>query len=97
MGPKKGRRVRKIEVPTDTVPEFELGAQQLISSGGGRTGRPEREREGTASATDGRGGKEGGGKSGGSCRKKARNREKWWGSTITVMIQEVAHDQHISH
>ena len=24
MGPKKGRRVRKIEVPTDSVPEFEL-------------------------------------------------------------------------
>ena len=25
MGPKKGRKVRKIEVPTDSVPEFELG------------------------------------------------------------------------
>ena len=25
MGPKNGRRVRKIEVPTDSVPEFELG------------------------------------------------------------------------
>ena len=25
MGPKKGRRVRKIEVPTDSVPEFEKG------------------------------------------------------------------------
>ena len=25
MGPKKGRTVRKIEVPTDSVPEFELG------------------------------------------------------------------------
>ena len=25
MGPKKGRRVRKIEGPTDSVPEFELG------------------------------------------------------------------------
>ena len=25
MGPKKGRRVRKIEVPTYSVPEFELG------------------------------------------------------------------------
>ena len=25
MGPKKGRRVRKIEVPTDTPTEFELG------------------------------------------------------------------------
>ena len=25
MGPKKGRRVRKIEVPTDSVPEFVLG------------------------------------------------------------------------
>ena len=25
MGPKKGKRVRKIEVSTDTPPEFELG------------------------------------------------------------------------
>ena len=25
MGLNKGRRVRKIEVPTDSVPEFELG------------------------------------------------------------------------
>ena len=24
MGPKKGRRVRKIEAPTDIVPEFKL-------------------------------------------------------------------------
>ena len=24
MGPKKGRKVRKIEIPTDSVPEFEL-------------------------------------------------------------------------
>ena len=27
MGLKKGRRVRKTEVPTDSVPEFELGTQ----------------------------------------------------------------------
>ena len=25
MGPKKGRRVKKIDPPTDIVPEFELG------------------------------------------------------------------------
>ena len=25
MGPKKSRRVREIEVPTDSIPEFELG------------------------------------------------------------------------
>ena len=25
MGPKEGRRVSKIEVPTDSVPAFELG------------------------------------------------------------------------
>ena len=25
MGPKKSRKVRKIEVPTDSVPKFELG------------------------------------------------------------------------
>ena len=41
MGLKKGRRVRKIEVSTDSVPEFELGTQQQISSRGGRRGRPE--------------------------------------------------------
>ena len=25
MGPKKGRQLRKIETPTDSVPEYELG------------------------------------------------------------------------
>ena len=41
MGPKKDRRLRKIEIPTDSVHKFE---QQQISSGGGRRGRPERGR-----------------------------------------------------
>ena len=31
MGPQKGRRVRKIEVPIDSVPEFELGDSRLPS------------------------------------------------------------------
>ena len=39
-----GRRVRKIEVPTDTPSEFELGIQLLIYRGGGREGA-ERERD----------------------------------------------------
>ena len=45
MGPKKGRRVRKREVPTDSVSEFELGTRQKIYSLGGRRGREARERE----------------------------------------------------
>ena len=62
MGPKKGRRMRKIEVPTDSVSEFELETQRQISNGGLRGGRPERG-GGTITATEG-GGKEGGNKSG---------------------------------
>ena len=34
-GPKKGKRVRKIEVPTDITPEFELGTfSSTVTSGG---------------------------------------------------------------
>ena len=33
MGPKKGRRVRKIDVPTDTPTEFELGDTADIQEG----------------------------------------------------------------
>ena len=39
MGPKKGRMVRKIEVPTNTPTEFELEIQLLIYRGGGMRGR----------------------------------------------------------
>ena len=46
MGPKKGRRVRKIEVPTDSVPEFELGetAADILRRRQDRE-RPERRRK----------------------------------------------------
>ena len=36
MGPKKGRRVRKIDVPTEIPTEFELGIQLLIYRGAER-------------------------------------------------------------
>ena len=82
MGAKKRRRVRKREVPTDSVPEFELGTQQQIfSTGGGEGGK--RKGGGTTTAPEGGGDKEGGGNSGentltrgGSCRKKAQDKEK---------------------
>ena len=69
MGPKKGRRVRKIEVPIDSVPEFELGHSggYLVKKGG------------EGGQREGGGCKEGGGKSGGitlarggSCTKRPR-------------------------
>ena len=41
MGPKKARRVSKIEVTTDSVPEFE----RQIFRGGGRRGRQEKVRK----------------------------------------------------
>ena len=68
MGSKKGRRVRKIEVPTDSVPEFELGHSSRY---------PAEEGGGTTTATE-RGGKDGGIAltREGSCRKKAQDREK---------------------
>ena len=44
MGPKKGIRVRKIEVATDSVPEFELEAT-VVDIQQRRQGREARERE----------------------------------------------------
>ena len=44
MGPKKGRRVRKIEVPTDSVLNLSWGRQRQIYSSGGRIGRQEKGR-----------------------------------------------------
>ena len=44
MGPKKSRRVRKIEVPTDTFPEFELETLRQIFYESRRRGRQERGR-----------------------------------------------------
>ena len=35
MGPNEGRRVGKIEVPTDSVPEFELGHTGRSGAGEG--------------------------------------------------------------
>ena len=76
MGQKKGRRVRKIKVPTDSVPEFELG-ETAVDIQRRREEREARKRE-EAQQEQGGGGKEGGGKSkgntlarGGTCRKKA--------------------------
>ena len=50
MGPKKGRRVRKIEVPTDSGPEFKMGdtAADIQWRKGGEGGK--REGGGTATA-----------------------------------------------
>ena len=45
MSPKKGRRVRKTDVPTDSVPEFELEDTAVIYNGGGKRGRQEKERK----------------------------------------------------
>ena len=39
MGPKKGRRVRKIEVPSDSVPQFELGDTVAYIQEGGVGGK----------------------------------------------------------
>ena len=44
MDPKKGRRVRKIKVPTDSVPEFELGYTVTDLQRNHRRGRQERGR-----------------------------------------------------
>ena len=46
MGHKKGRRLRKIEVPTDSVPEFEL-EDTAADIQWGREERETREREET--------------------------------------------------
>ena len=43
MDPKKGSRVKKIEVPTDTYTEIHLGMQKY--RGGGKRGREERGRQ----------------------------------------------------
>ena len=45
MGLKKGRRVRKGEVPRDTPTEFELGNMVQTYSRGGRRGRQEKGRK----------------------------------------------------
>ena len=45
MGPKKGRRVKQIEVPPDSVPEFELGGDTLADIHRRREDREARKRE----------------------------------------------------
>ena len=54
MGPKKAREVRKIEVPTDSVPEFELG-----DTAAEKRGEWGKRRRGRGTETEG-GGEEGG-------------------------------------
>ena len=44
MGPEKGRKVRKIGVPTDSVPEFELG-DTASNIQHGRQGREEAQQQ----------------------------------------------------
>ena len=46
MGPRKGKRVRKIEVPTHSVPQFELG-DTVADIQLGREEREARKREET--------------------------------------------------
>ena len=53
MGPKKGRRVRKIKVPTDSVPEFEL-SDTVTDIQRMREEREEREREEQAQKREGK-------------------------------------------
>ena len=57
MGSKKGRKVRKIEVPTDSVPEFELG-DTAVDIQRRREEREARERGRRGTKTEGGGGKE---------------------------------------
>ena len=77
MGPKKSRRVREIEVPTDSIPEFELGDTTTDIQCRREREKQEKGRKGTE--TEG-GGQEGAGKKwrntlarGGSCRKKGKD------------------------
>ena len=76
MGAKKGRKVRKIEIPTDTPPEFELG-DTVADIQWRREERVAKEREEEAQ-------KKGGSQEGanytlsrvGSCGKAYKDREK---------------------
>ena len=88
MKPKKGRRVRKIEVPTDSVLEFELGDKvaDILQMRKEREGRQER----------GRGKK--------SMQGQTKMKQNWLRTqrleeraqiSVTLTIQEGAHDQHI--
>ena len=61
MGPKKGRRVRKIEVPTDSVPKFDLGDTAVDIQ------RRRDERKARTEETVARGG---------SCGEKGQDRQK---------------------
>ena len=74
MGPKKCRRVRKIEVHTDSIPEFKLGDTAADI----RQRREEREARERGTETE-REGQEGGNRTltrGGSCRKACKDRQK---------------------
>ena len=60
MGPKKGRRVRKIGLPTDTPSKFELGDTAADKQGGREGGKRKGERGIETGSQGGR--KPGGGK-----------------------------------
>ena len=70
MGPKKGRRVRKKQIPTDSVPEFEL-KEQAADIQQRREERETREREEEAQKQR----EEARLTRGGSCRKRAWTEE----------------------
>ena len=76
MDPKKDRRVKKIEVTTDTPTEYELGIQLLTYRGG----KENRERGGAETTEGGEGGSHEGENytlsRGGSGRKACKNLEE---------------------
>ena len=110
MDPKKGRRVRKIEVPTDSVPEFELGdtaadikqrrqerETRAREEAQQQQWREEEARSVEARAEETHSQEEGVAEKGPEQRKVTLNRGWSRGGTITVTIQEGPHDQHLSH
>ena len=83
VGLKKGRRLRKIDVSTDSVPEFELGDTAADIQWRRQEKEAKERKEAQQQRTKGGVGQERGGKSrgntlarGGSCIKKGENRTK---------------------
>ena len=76
MDPKKGRRLRKIEVSIDSAPEFDLGTLRQIYSGGGRGLRQGKGRKRHRNRGRRSGGRKLGITRGGSVRKVCKNRQK---------------------
>ena len=106
MDSKKGRRVTRIEVPTDSIPEFELWQ---IYSGGGRRGMQEKGRKGNRNRGRRPETSRPGGRKHTQQRKESQKnvqgqikvtKNRGWRrgghiAVITFMIQEGVHDQHI--